>query len=63
MKVKKELIKEKLKEKELTREQAAELMDIPVATLAHIMRAGACNAINLGRLAKLLDVPVWELVA
>lgn len=63
MKIRKDLVKRGLKEKGLTRETAAELMDIPAATFARIVTTGACSAVNLGRIAKLLDIPVWELVA
>lgn len=62
MKIKKELVKKAMKEKGLTREKAAELMDISAATFSHIATTGTCSAVNLGRISKLLEIPVWELV-
>lgn len=57
------LIKSELKARGLNYEQAAEDMDIPEKTLAHIIQRGTCNAINLGKIAKFLGLPIWELVA
>lgn len=58
-----DLVKKGIADKKLTRAAAAEQIGISDAALAYIMKTGACGSINLGKLAKFLGIPAWELIA
>ena len=61
-KVDRELIRQKISDEKLTREEAAEKIGISVALLAHIVKSGTCTGMTLGKLAKFVGVPAYRLV-
>lgn len=48
--------------KGLTNEAAAEQAGINRSSFDRILREGHCAAFTLGKIAKVLGIPVWELV-
>lgn len=60
--INRELVRQKIDDEKLTREEAAAQIGISVAMLAHIMKSGECGGVDLGKLAKFAGVPVYQLV-
>lgn len=60
--IKTELLKKALEAQKLTPEAAAEKIGVTPATLRRIIRTGDCGGIHIGKVARFLGVPVWELV-
>jgi hypothetical protein len=48
--------------KGLSNQEAAELTGTSRSSFDKILREGRCAAFMLGRIARVLEVPVWELV-
>ena len=48
--------------RKLTVEGAAEDAGISRSSFDKILREGRCTAFMLGKIARVLDIPVWELV-
>ena len=48
--------------KDLTIKAAAEQAGISRSSFERILRDGLCAAFMLGKIARVLDIPVWELV-
>lgn len=46
----------------MTVEDAAKEMGIIRGSLERILREGTCAALMLGKIGRVLDIPVWELV-
>jgi len=49
--------------KGLTIKETAELIGVTRHSLDQILRAGRCQAFMMGRIARVLGIPVYELVA
>ena len=60
--INRELVRQKIADEKLTREEAAAQIGISVAMLAHITKSGECDGIHLGKLAKFVGVPAYRLV-
>lgn len=56
------LVRQKISDEKMTREEAAARIGISVAMFAHIMKSGECDGIHLGKLARFAGVPVYRLV-
>lgn len=48
--------------KKMNREDMVQQLGISRSSFDRILREGRCAAFMLGRIARLLDIPVWELV-
>ena len=48
--------------KGLTIEAAAEDAGISRSTFGRILKEGQCTAFTIGKIARVLNIPVWELV-
>lgn len=46
----------------LTNEAAAEQAGTSRSSFDRILKEGRCTAFMLGRIARVLDIPIWELV-
>lgn len=55
-------IKTAMAAKGLTNETAAEQAGISRGSFDRILREGRCAAFTLGKIARVMDIPVWELV-
>lgn len=55
-------IKAAMAAKGLTNEAAAEQAGISRGSFDRILREGCCAALTLGKIARVMDIPVWELV-
>ena len=55
-------VKAGLAAKKLTIKAAAEQAGISRSSFDRILRDGLCAAFMLGKIARVLDIPVWELV-
>ena len=55
-------VKSAMASKSLGFRQTAEKAEITYATFKRILTEGRCTSIILGRIARVLGVPVWELV-
>lgn len=55
-------VKAGLAAKGLTHEAAAQQAGISRSSFDKILREGRCAAFMLGRIARILDIPTWELV-
>lgn len=56
-------IKSGMAAKGLTGEATAEQAGISRSSFGRILNGGWCTAFMLGKIARVLDIPVWELVA
>lgn len=57
-----DLIRKALADQGIKQEIAAERCGMPTGTFAGALKRGSCSARTLGKLAKGLNLPVWELV-
>lgn len=48
--------------KQMSQEETAKQLGTSVSNLRRILTDGKCAAFMLGRIARALEVPVWELV-
>lgn len=55
-------VKSGLATKNLTNEDAANQAGISRSSFGRILKEGFCTAFTLGKVARVLDIPVWELV-
>jgi predicted DNA-binding protein (UPF0251 family) len=55
-------VKAGLATKKLTNEAAADQAGISRSSFGKILKEGRCAAFMLGKIARVLDIPVWELV-
>lgn len=61
-KINRELVRKKIFAEKLSLEEAAARIGISPSTLSEILRTGQCAGMSLGKLAKFVDVPAWQLV-
>ncbi len=62
MKIKTEIIRRTINERNLTQKAAAERAGIPYDSFLAIMRRGTCNGTTLGKLARFCKMKAYELV-
>ncbi len=55
-------VKASMAAKGLSHEAAAEQAGISRSSFGRILNGGWCAAFMLGKIARVLDIPVWELV-
>ena len=55
-------VKASMATKNLTNEAAADQMGISRSSFGKILKEGFCTTFTLGKVARVLDIPVWELV-
>lgn len=60
--INRELVRQKIEDKKLMPTEAAERIGISYSAFWEIMLTGMCSPINIGKIAKFLDVQVWELL-
>ena len=63
MYIRTDIIHRKMDELMLTKSDIAEAVSISEKTMDSILCRGTCSPITMGRLAKVLGVEPWELVA
>lgn len=63
MYIRTELIHRRMEELMLTRSDIAQVISISEKTMDGILCRGICSPITMGRLARVLGVEPWELVA
>lgn len=60
--INRELIRQKIAAEGLARDEAAAKIGVSVAMLAHILKSGTCGGKDLGKVAKFVGVPAYQLV-
>lgn len=55
-------VKSGLATKNLTNEAAADQMGISRFSFGKILKEGFCTAFTLGKVSRVLGIPIWELV-
>jgi len=63
IRIRTDIIHRRITELMLTRADIAEAISISVKTMDSILCRGTCSPITMGRLARVLGVEPWELVA
>lgn len=63
MTIKTRYVRDLMLEKHLPLTKVAEQVGIKKESLATILRTGTCSPITAGRLARVLGIEVWELIA
>ena len=63
IRIKTSLVYDRMDAMMLTTADLAEAIGVSIGTMRRILNLGTCNAITMGKLAMVLGIKVWEMVA
>lgn len=61
-KINRDPLRAKIEAEKMTHEEAAARIGISASTLSDIMITGRCTGMNLGKIAKFVGLPAWQIV-